>query len=319
MKTDYLRVSVTNKCNLRCIYCYPSGNFNLTDHRESLQFEEIVRIVGLFVRNGVSKIRLTGGEPLLRDDIVELVNALSSISGIEDLSITTNGVFLEPLTSKLKTAGLHRINISIDTMNRETYRRMTGFDLMPKVLSGISSAIEVGFNPVKINCVIVKGLNDSPDQIREVAQMSFSLPVAVRFVEYYPTNKNTKPGDDYVPNSEVKKIIEHEFGTLESVLLTKGYGPAKYFKIPNSPGRVGFISGRSSMFCRQCNRLRLTFDGKVRPCLYSPIQYDLKELLRNNAGDEEILRQLQKIQSRKGSYTKLNSSSQEFSMQSIGG
>jgi len=295
------------------------GDFDLIDHREALQLEEIRRIVGLFTQCGIKKVRLTGGEPLLRNDIVRIVNTLSSIAGIKDLSITTNGAFLEPLASELKAAGLQRVNISIDTMNRGTYERMTGFDMLPKVMDGISKALEVGLSPVKINSVIVKGLNDSQKQIRALAEMSIRLPVAVRFVEYYPTNKNTKPACDYVPNREVKKIIEHKFGPLDGISIKNGYGPAVYFKIKNSAGAIGFINGRSSMFCHECNRLRLTSDGKVKPCLYSTNQYDLKELLRNDAGDQKILRLLRSILREKGTYTKLNSPVEEFSMQSIGG
>jgi cyclic pyranopterin phosphate synthase len=319
MSIDYLRVSVTDKCNLRCIYCHPTGDFNLMEQRYILKLEEIRHIVELFTRCGIKKVRLTGGEPLLRGDIFDIVNSLSSVPGVEDLSITTNGVLLESLATGLKAAGLNRINISVDTMERSTYGRMTGLDMLPKVTKGIKKVIEIGLAPVKINSVVVKGFNDSKKEITALARMSVRLPVAVRFVEYCPTNNNVRSADDYVPNSEVRKIIEDEFGSLESVSIEKGYGPAVYFKINNSAGAIGFISGRSSMFCRACNRLRLTSDGKVKPCLYSAHQYDLKGLLRDNAGDEQILRLLRGIIREKGSYTKMNSFEEEFSMQRVGG
>lgn len=319
MRIDYLRVSVTNRCNLRCIYCHPLGDFNPIDQKYILKLEEIRHIVRLFTQCGIKKVRLTGGEPLLRDDIIDLVNTLSSTVGIEDLSITTNGVLLESLAAELKAAGLQRINISVDTMERRTYERMTGFDLLAEVTKGIQKVIEVGLAPVKINSVIVKGSNDNKKEITALSNMSINLPVAVRFVEYCPTNNNGRSAGDYMPSSEVRKIIEDVFGPLDSISIKNGYGPAVYFKIKNSAGAIGFISGRSSMFCHTCNRLRLTSDGKVRPCLYSAHQYDLKELLRNNAGDEEILRLLRGILHEKGSYTKMNSLAEEFSMQCIGG
>jgi cyclic pyranopterin phosphate synthase len=204
-------------------------------------------------------------------------------------------------------------------MDEKTYERMTGFDLLAEVTRGIHKAIDVGLSPVKINSVIVKGLNDRPQEIAALAGMSVRLPVIVRFVEYYPTDRKAKSPDDYVPNTEVRKIIEHKYGSLEGLSIKNGYGPAVYFKIEDSAGAIGFISGRSSMFCRECNRLRLTGDGKVRPCLYSARQYDLKELLANATRDDEILRKLREILREKGRYTKLNSPVEEFSMQSIGG
>ena len=241
------------------------------------------------------------------------------MEGVEYLYLTKKGFFLEYLAAKLKAAGLQRVNISIDTMDKGTYQRMTGFDLLPEVIRGIHKAIEVGLSPVKINSVIVKGLNDSQKEIAALAGMSIHLPVTVRFVEYYPTDKNGKSASDYVPSNEVREIIEREFGPLDGITIKKGYGPAVYFKIKNSAGAIGFISGRSSMFCRKCNRLRLTGDGKVKPCLYSAHQYDLKEMLRNGASDDEILRLIRKILHEKSRYTKLNSPAEKFSMQSIGG
>ena len=319
MNVDCLRVSVTNRCNLRCVYCHPLEDCSLIERDEILQIEEIRRIIRLFAECGIKKVRLTGGEPLLRNDIVRLVCELTAIAGIEELTITTNGVFLEPLAAELKAAGLKRVNISVDSMERRVYERMTGFDLLPRVVKGIYRAIDAGLTPVKINSVIIKGLNNSQKQIIALAGMSVSLPVAVRFVEYCPTSKFAKPASDYVPNSEIRKIIEREFGPLSSVSLSNGNGPAAYYKIRNSAGSIGFISGRSSNFCHACSRLRLTSDGKVKPCLYSACQYNLKQLIRNGADDDEVLELLREILHRKGSYTKLNSPAEEFSMQNIGG
>jgi cyclic pyranopterin phosphate synthase len=319
MSIDCLRLSVTDRCNLRCVYCHPLPDCGFIEHDEFLGFEEILRIVRLFAECGIKKLRLTGGEPLLRRDIVRLVSELGAIAGIEELSATTNGVFLEQLAAELKTAGLQRINISVDSIEGEIYKRITGFDLLPKVLEGIYRAINAGLTPVKINCVIIKGLNDSEEQITALAGMSVNLPVSVRFIEYCPTNKSTRPASDYVPNAAVSDVIERKFGTLWRTAMSVGNGPAEYFKLPDSAGTIGFISGRSSTFCRSCSRLRLTSDGKVMPCLYSARSHDLKRLIRNGQSDRQILNFMNKIMTEKASHTKLNSLKEEFSMCKIGG
>jgi len=318
-KTDYLRVSVTNKCNLKCIYCHPLSDDALCEYQDILELDEILHIIRLFVNCGIKKVRLTGGEPLLRNDILQLVNETALIKDVEDISITTNGVRLESLASGLRSAGLQRINISVDSLNSEVYKTITGFDLLENVTKGIQKALEVGLNPVKINSVIVKGINSSKEEIIPLAKMSIDMPVMVRFVEYYPTSKNSTLNGEFVPNIEIRKIIEREFGKVDDTSEIKGYGPAQYYKIKNSAGAIGFINGRSSMFCDKCNRIRLSCDGKIKPCLYSAKQYDLKELLSNDTTKEEILQFLGKIIQEKTHYTKINKSLKEFSMQSIGG
>lgn len=217
MKTDYLRVSITDRCNLRCVYCYPSGGCELIDRKEILRFEEIYRIVGLFAMCGVRKVRLTGGEPLVRSGVVDLVEKLSSIEGIEELALTTNGVVLEQMAKDLKNAGLHRINISIDSVQRQSYKEITGFDGLASAMKGIHKALDVGMSPVKINSVIIKGVNDS--QIIPLAQMSVDLPVAVRFIEYCPTSGYTKSAGDFVSTIDARKVIEREFGILSAIRL----------------------------------------------------------------------------------------------------
>jgi len=292
---------------------------NSVEHEDILSFKEIHRIVRLFVQCGIRKVRLTGGEPLLRNDIVQLVHELASIAGIEELSVTTNGVFLESLAVELKTAGLHRVNISVDSIEREIYKQITGFDLLPVVTKGIYKAIEVGLTPVKINSVIIKGVNDSEKQIAALAGMSVHLPVIVRFIECCPTNKYTKPASDYLPNSAVRAIIERRYRPLSGVVMGQGNGPALYFKIRDSAGAIGFISSRSSIFCFSCNRLRLTSDGKLMPCLYSTHTNDLKKLIRNGASDQQMRDLLNMIINEKSNYTKLNSFKEDFSMYKIGG
>ena len=317
MNVDYLRVSVTDRCNLRCVYCHPLGGCNLIDRKEILKLEEIHRIVELFSYRGIRKVRLTGGEPLIRRNIVYLIERLSGIEGIEELSLTTNGVLLESLAQELKDAGLQRVNISMDSTDRKSYKEITGFDLLPRVTRGIHKALEVGLKPVKINSVIIKGINIS--QILSLAEMSIHLPVAVRFIEYCPTSRYTKPASDYMPNHELRKVIEREFGPISFVFTGATNGPASYFKIRNAVGMIGFINGRSSMFCHDCNRLRLTSDGKIKPCLYSSQYHDIKKMIRDNADDEHILRLLEKILYEKNKYTKLSSSASEFDMQKVGG
>lgn len=319
MSVDYLRISVTDRCNLRCIYCNPLGDCGCIEPREVLRFEEIERIARLFAECGINKFRLTGGEPLVRKDIVRLVDKLATIPNIYDLALTTNGVLLEPLAAQLKAAGLQRVNISVDSAERESYKQITGLDLLPKVIKGIHKALEAGLTPVKINSVIIKGLNDSEEQILALAAMSVHLPVTVRFIEYCPTGKYTNPASDYLPNRDVRFIIKRKYGPLLSVVMEHSPGPALNFKFRDSAGAVGFISGRSSIFCRSCNRLRLTCDGKIKPCLYSAHTYDLKRLLRGQASDRQMRDLLKRIISEKSDYTKLNSLKEGFSMCKVGG
>jgi cyclic pyranopterin phosphate synthase len=319
MSIDCLRLSVTDRCNLRCIYCHPLPDCSLIGRQDKLESEEILRVVRLFGECGIKKLRLTGGEPLVRRDIVRLVHELAAIAGIEDLSVTTNGIFLESLAAELKAAGLRRVNISVDSIEREIYRRMTGFDMLPVVLDGIRKMIEVGLTPVKLNCVIIKGLNDNPEQISALAGMSVNLPLSVRFIEYFPTNTSTRPATDYVPNAMVRVAIERKYGPLSGAVMNTGNGPAEYYKVPGSTGTIGFISGRSSNFCRSCSRLRLTSDGKVMPCLYSARAYDLKALIRLGRSDRQIRSYMNRIIAEKADYTKHNSAKEEFSMCKIGG
>ena len=230
MKTDYLRVSVTDRCNLRCIYCRPLGDCDFLDHNDILRFEEIYRIVRLFAQCGIRKVRITGGEPLVRRNIVYLIEQLAGIDEIDDLALTTNGVLLVPMAGELKNAGLHRVNISMDSAERESYKKITGFDLLREVTRGIDRAMEVGLSPVKINSVIIGGIN--VPQIVDLARMSIDLPVAVRFIEYCPTSRQTHPADGFVATSRVREIIENEFGALSAVPDGDTASPASKAGLP---------------------------------------------------------------------------------------
>ena len=317
MRTDYLRISVIDRCNLQCVYCHPLCGCDFLRREEILRLEEIERIARLLAKCGIRKIRLTGGEPLIRKNLTYLIKKLAGIKEIEELALTTNGVLLESLAAELKDAGLQRVNISVDSAESQTYKEITGFDFLPRVTKGIYKALEVGLTPVKINSVIIKGLNVS--QILPLAQMSIRMPVTVRFIEYCPTSKYTRPASDYVPTHEVYEMIKREFGSLAPVCFADNNGPASYFRIRNSAGIIGFISGRSSSFCQSCNRLRLTSNGKIKPCLYSPQSYDIKKIIRANVCDEDVLKLLKRILYEKSNYTRFSSPVKEFHMQKIGG
>jgi cyclic pyranopterin phosphate synthase len=217
----------------------------------------------------------------------------------------------------LKEAGLRRVNISLDAAEPQCYRRITGSDALPQVLAGIRKALDVGLDPVRVNCVVIREVNLT--QVVALAEMSLHLPVSVRFIEYCPTNAETRPIGSYVPNSEVRKIIESRLGPLWRVVPLSAGGPAVYFKATGSVGTVGFISARSSIFCERCNRLRLTGDGAIKPCLHSAQAYDLRGLLRRGADDRAIVRLLRKAIHEKGRHTRLTASAADFSMQQIGG
>lgn len=317
MNVDYLRVSVTDRCNLRCIYCNPRGDRGLRDREGILDFDEIHRVVRLCAECGIRKVRLTGGEPLMCRNIADLTRKLAAITGIEDLSLTTNGVLLGSMAADLKAAGLKRVNISLDAVDRQRYLQMTGVDSLPQVLEGMHQAIKNGLTPVRLNCVVMREHNLS--QVTALVEMAQRLPIAVRFIEYCPTTRITGSADGYVPNAEVREILEAHFGPLSGLAAPDAGGPAVYFQAQGAAGTVGFISGRSSVFCADCTRLRLTSDGKFRPCLHADWCYDVRELLRGGAGDETIRDLIRRSLREKGRHTRITSTTEDFLMQSIGG
>ncbi|MBI5455135.1 MAG: GTP 3',8-cyclase MoaA, partial [Deltaproteobacteria bacterium] len=287
-KIDYLRISVTDRCNLRCVYCMPPEGIDLTESSNILRYEEFYRIARIAAAHGVSKIRITGGEPLVRKGIIEFLASLAAIPGIEDLSLTTNGVLLKDYAQRLKDAGLKRVNVSLDSLKRERFQKMTRGDNLQDVLEGLDAAEKAGLTPVKINMVVIKGFND--DEVLDFALMSKSRPYHVRFIEYMPFN--TQEGwqrDKCLTMKELKNIIEEKLGPLEPVKDPKGgAGPARRYRFKDAPGEVGFISPVSEHFCGSCNRLRLTSDGKLRVCLFSDSEIDIRKALRDGSGDEVI-------------------------------
>jgi cyclic pyranopterin phosphate synthase len=282
---NYMRVSVTDRCDLRCIYC-ASTSFHNQTHEDTLRYEEIARVVQAAATIGVSKIRLTGGEPLVRLHLDRLVSMLVSIPGIEEVSMTTNGTLLTKYAAELKAAGLKRVNISLDSLKPDKFAYITGGDKLNDVLQGIKIANDVGLVPVKINMVVLKGIND--DEILDFARKTITDGWNVRFIEHMPFTGAKKQDDDLVSSQKIMAIIRKQFGELEPRLPGVGNGPAKYYKLPNSKGTLGFIGAVTECFCAQCNRFRLTSDGKLRPCLLDDDETDIREPLRHGATIAEL-------------------------------
>lgn len=282
---NYLRVSVTDRCNLRCIYCMPSGGLKFLEHKDILRYEEITKVLRAAVHAGVRKVRITGGEPLVRKNISRLIKMIKSIEGIRQLSLTTNGMLLERYAEELADSGLDRVNISLDSLKPERYRKITRGGDLKAVLRGIEAAERSGLTPIKINMVPIRGLND--DEIGEFAKMTLTLPYQVRFIEFMPfVKEDLWNREKFIPAGEIQSRIE-QIGVLIPEKMKKA-GPAQYFKYEGAAGVIGFISPISNHFCNECNRLRLTADGKLRPCLFSETEIDLKPALRSNGSDEEI-------------------------------
>jgi len=291
-RIEYLRISITDRCNLRCRYCMPEEGIELIPHGELLTFEEIIRVVQLFARSGISKVRLTGGEPLVRKGIVDLVRRLRRIWGIHDLSLTTNGVLLDSFAQPLFAAGLRRINISLDSLRPERFHHITRRDTFHRVWAGIEKSLELGFHPVKLNVVAIRGLND--DEIVDLARLTMKRPVHVRFIEYMPSGDGRawKRGD-VITIEQIREEIER-LGPLSEENPESSDGPATMYRWKGARGQIGLISPVSCHFCEQCNRLRLTSDGKLRPCLFSDEEVDLKGYLRNGCDDSKLTELLER-------------------------
>lgn len=286
---DYLRISITDRCNLRCVYCMPKGGVSLVEHKEILTYEEIVRVVRIAASLGVRKIRITGGEPLARKNVTYLFSALKGIEGIEDISLTTNGVLLEQYAADLANAGLNRVNVSLDSLRPERYEEITRGGDISRATRGIEAAAKAGLMPLKINMVPIRGFNN--DEIEEFARLTLTTPYHVRFIEFMPIGaRDFWTKENHVSADEVKAIVG-KIGPLLPVRLRRN-GPARYFRFENAPGVIGFISALTHHFCDECNRLRITADGKLRPCLFSETEIDLKPALRTLQSDLEIERLL---------------------------
>ncbi|MEE4113334.1 MAG: GTP 3',8-cyclase MoaA [Desulfobacteraceae bacterium] len=282
---NYLRISITDRCNLRCLYCVPDGRIPKLDHADILSYEEILRLVRIGIRLGIRKVRITGGEPLVRKGAVDLLGSLTRITELEDISLTTNGVLLAPNAQRIFDAGIRRINISLDTLNPRKYTQITGYDRFEQVWSGIQRAREIGFTPIKINVVAMRGIND--DEITAFGRLALDYPFHVRFIEYMPIGSSRASSRDQILTPEIQERIA-TIGALTPVDSGQNDGPARRYRIAGAQGEVGFISAMSHHFCSRCNRLRLTADGRLRACLLSDRHEPLNALMRNGGTDEQL-------------------------------
>jgi len=285
---NYLRISVTDRCNLRCVYCMPPQGIALFPHGDILTYEEITGVVQAAAELGISKVRLTGGEPLVREGLPKLVAMIKAVPGIDDISLTTNGIYLERFAQSLKEAGLKRVNVSLDSLDAEKFKGLTRGGDLSTVLRGIKAAHEAGLVPVKVNVVVMGGIND--DEIERFARLTVTDGWHVRFIELMPFVTEEGVRGKFVPISEVRARLR-KLGELEASAPITGNGPAKYYRFAGAAGTIGFISPVSDHFCYSCNRLRLTADGKLRPCLLSDDEIDLRRHMRSST-TAEALKQL---------------------------
>ncbi|KAM3594672.1 uncharacterized protein V6R79_011945 [Siganus canaliculatus] len=285
-KHSYLRISLTEKCNLRCQYCMPEEGVKLTPRNQLLSTSEVLTLARLFVQEGVEKIRLTGGEPLIRPDVLDIISELRKLEGLKTIAVTTNGMNLAKLLPKLKDAGLDLINISLDSLVPAKFEfivRRKGFH---KVMEGIDKAIEMGYNPVKVNCVVMRGLNE--DELLDFVALTEKKPLEVRFIEYMPFDGNKWNFKKMVSYQEMLDHIRQQWPNLETH-QTGQTDTAKMFKVPGFKGQVGFITSMSDHFCGSCNRLRITADGNLKVCLFGNSEVSLRDVLRSGASEDELL------------------------------
>ena len=284
---DSLRISVTDRCNIRCFYCMPNENITFKPRDELLTFEEIARFCKAAARLGVRKLRLTGGEPLVRQDLPLLVRMLAQTEGIEDIALTTNGMLLDEQAKPLKDAGLHRLNISLDAMREETFQKIARRPGLDKVLRGIHAAKEAGFQRTRLNAVAIRGITE--DEVIPLMHFAISVGMELRFIEFMPLDAEqgwqTK---QVLTGEEIRRMIEQEFGALRPLPVIDASQPAVDFALPNGLGTLGFINPVSEPFCHACNRLRITADGQIRNCLFSTVEWDARAILRSPGSDERL-------------------------------
>lgn len=286
-KINYLRLSVTDRCNLRCMYCMPDEGIDFVRHKEILSYEEMLHLVEVSIRAGIRKVRLTGGEPLVRRGFIDFLEKLSSLEGLEEITLTTNGVLLPEFASDIRACGICRINISLDTLRPERFFQITRRDYFEKVLAGIREAERLEFNPIKINVVAIRGFNE--DEILNFARLTLDKPYHVRFIEYMPVGEqNSWTSEKFISTQEIKEVIL-QMGGLWPVLSNPFDGPAERFKLEGGKGEIGFIGALSNHFCDSCNRLRLTAEGHLRGCLFSDREIDIKTPLRQGRGDDHLI------------------------------
>jgi cyclic pyranopterin phosphate synthase len=293
-RVEYLRISVTDKCNLRCVYCMPVEGLPWLKREELLSYEEIADVVRAMAGMGLRKLRITGGEPLVRRDLSTLVRKLRAVDGIEDIALSTNAVLLAEQADELRAAGVDRLNVSLDSLVPE---RVDAISRRPgsadAIFRGLDAAERAGFAPIKINCVVMRGRND--DEVASFAAITRERPWHVRFIEVMPTGDNLGVSrDEFVSSDEILDAVGR-IGALEPVAGPPGNGPARYFAFPGAAGTVGVITPMSHNYCGSCNRMRLTADGQLRPCLFGSIQTNLRDPLRRGEPIEPLVRQTLRI------------------------
>lgn len=284
---NYLRLSVTDRCNLRCTYCMPEDGIEFVPHDEILTYEEMVHLVRLSVHSGIRKVRLTGGEPLVRKGFIGFLESLCRIQGLKEVTLTTNGVLLKEFAAAIKACGICRINVSLDTLKAERFFQITGRDFFNRVWEGIEEAEQVGFNPIKLNVVAMKGIND--DEILDFARLTRRRPYHVRFIEFMPVGQNNCwSSEKFISTEEIQRQIK-SLGVLRPLRPDPFDGPAQRFVLDGGKGEIGFIGALSNHFCTVCNRLRLTAEGHIRSCLFSEQEIDIRAPLRRGKDDEYLL------------------------------
>jgi len=280
---NYLRISITDRCNLRCVYCTYWKEWQKRPAAEILRYEELLRLAAMAAEAGIRKIRITGGEPLVRRGLVGFLQELKRLPGIDQVCLTTNGVLLRELAPDLYNAGVRHLNVSLDTLKRDRYHRITGSDNLPAVMAGLRQAASLGFHPLKINCVVLRGIND--DEVLDIARLARETPLQVRFIELMPMTSQTWWQRHFLSMAEVRRRLA-VLGPLEPLIREATAGPARNFRVTGFQGELGFISPMSEHHCPTCNRLRLSSDGKIRPCLLGSQELDLKGPLRQGVSDD---------------------------------
>lgn len=283
-RINYLRVSVTDRCNLRCTYCMPEEGVVPLGHEAILSYEEILRVARIALGLGIEKIRITGGEPLVRRGILAFIEKMAALPGLQDLSLTTNGLLLASMAQQLRQAGLRRVNVSLDTLRPEVFRRITRFDGLERVLDGLRAAQGAALSPIKVNVVAMRGVND--EEVVDFAAFAQETGYEVRFIEFMPSRADAWEQTTVLTAAEILQILSDHF-RLVPVVADGPAGPSRTFALPGG-GRVGVISPMSDHFCGTCNRLRLTAEGRLRSCLFSSRETDLRSLLRTGADDDAL-------------------------------
>ncbi|WP_294386644.1 GTP 3',8-cyclase MoaA [Prosthecobacter sp.] len=304
-RISYLRVSVTDRCNERCRYCMPEEEQAWFAKEDTLSYDEMLRIVRVGASLGIKKIRVTGGEPLTRPDVDEFCANLAQIPGIEDIGISTNGTLLAKtdegitMAERLVKAGVRTANISLDSLDREVYQRTTGRDLLPRVIEGVDAAIAAGFQAIKLNCVLMKGQTER--EMPALIQFARDKNALLRFIELMPVSTQEVLSDDtFLPIATARKLVEQTTGPLTPLPEFRTNGPAAYHLIPDTGQKIGFIGAMTNLhFCESCDKLRLTCDGKLRPCLGSFLEFDLRSVLRGGCDDAELAAFFQNVVARK--------------------